>query len=103
MLSRLHHRLAAALLAFTFGMSHASAAGSDQAAKVRQAVDEAMKPVIDQLLGVKSALSSPLKSWGTLWNFGKRDLEARQRRCWELQRPHPCWLSAAAAAAASNA
>ncbi|WP_371826892.1 class C beta-lactamase [Microvirga sp. VF16] len=29
-------------------MSHASAAGSDQAAKVRQAVDEAMKPVIDQ-------------------------------------------------------
>jgi alkylation response protein AidB-like acyl-CoA dehydrogenase len=36
-----------------------------------------MKPVIDQLLGVKSALSSPFANLGTLWNFGKRDLEAR--------------------------
>ncbi|MBO1907388.1 beta-lactamase [Microvirga sp. 3-52] len=45
--SRLYPRLAAALLACTFTLSDALAA-PDQGAIVRQAVDEAMKPVIEQ-------------------------------------------------------
>jgi alkylation response protein AidB-like acyl-CoA dehydrogenase len=36
-----------------------------------------MKPVIDGLLGVKDALSNPLKGLGKLWSFGKKDLETR--------------------------
>lgn len=47
MLSRLYPRLAVALLACTFTLSDALAA-PDQGAMVRQAVDEAMKPVIEQ-------------------------------------------------------
>ncbi len=47
MLSRLYPRLADALLACTFTLSDALAA-PDQGAMVRQAVDEAMKPVIEQ-------------------------------------------------------
>ena len=47
MLSRLYPRLAVALLASTFTLSDALAA-PDQGAMVRQAVDEAMKPVIEQ-------------------------------------------------------
>jgi alkylation response protein AidB-like acyl-CoA dehydrogenase len=37
-----------------------------------------MKPVIDELLGVKSALGSP-KKWGALLSFGGRHLGARLR------------------------
>jgi beta-lactamase class C len=47
LLSRLYPRLAVALLASTFTLSHALAAPG-QGAMVRQAVDEAMKPVIEQ-------------------------------------------------------
>jgi beta-lactamase class C len=47
LLSRLYPRLAVALLACTFTLSDALAA-PDQGAMVRQAVDEAMKPVIEQ-------------------------------------------------------
>jgi beta-lactamase class C len=47
LLSRLYPRLAVALLASTFTLSDALAA-PDQGAMVRQAVDEAMKPVIAQ-------------------------------------------------------
>jgi beta-lactamase class C len=47
LLSRLYPRLAVALLACTFTLSDALAA-PDQGAMVRQAVDEAMKPVIAQ-------------------------------------------------------
>jgi beta-lactamase class C len=47
LLSRLYPRLAVALLASTFTLSDALAA-PDQGAMVRQAVDEAMKPVIEQ-------------------------------------------------------
>jgi beta-lactamase class C len=46
--SRLNPRLAAALLASTLGLSHAYAAGPDQGTKVRQAVDAAIKPIIEQ-------------------------------------------------------
>ncbi len=35
-----------------------------------------MKPVIDQLLGVKNALANPMK-WGTVVNFGKKRLGAQ--------------------------
>jgi beta-lactamase class C len=48
LLSRLYPRLAAALVASAFTLSHAFAAGPDRDARVRQAVDEAMKPVIEQ-------------------------------------------------------
>jgi beta-lactamase class C len=49
LLSRLHPRLAATLLACTLGsLSTALGAGSEQDAKVRQLVDEAMKPIIEQ-------------------------------------------------------
>jgi hypothetical protein len=37
-----------------------------------------MKPVIDQLLGVRDALANPLK-WGTLLNFGGKRLGAQLR------------------------
>ncbi|KLK92766.1 beta-lactamase/D-alanine carboxypeptidase [Microvirga vignae] len=47
--SRLSPSLAAALLAYALGsLSTAFGAGSDQDAKVRQVVDDAMKPVIQQ-------------------------------------------------------
>jgi alkylation response protein AidB-like acyl-CoA dehydrogenase len=36
-----------------------------------------MKPVIDQLLGVRTALANPLKGFGTLLSFGKRQIGAR--------------------------
>lgn len=36
-----------------------------------------MKPVIDQLLGVKSALANPIKGFGTLFNFGKKQMTNR--------------------------
>jgi alkylation response protein AidB-like acyl-CoA dehydrogenase len=36
-----------------------------------------MKPVADVLLGVRSALSSPFKDFGKLWNFGRNQLSAR--------------------------
>ncbi len=36
-----------------------------------------MKPVIDQLLDVKSALGSPLKGIGKLFDFGKKQVSAR--------------------------
>ena len=46
---RLYPRLAAGILACALGsLSNAYGAGSDQDAKVRQAVDQAMKPVIEQ-------------------------------------------------------
>lgn len=46
---RLYPRLAASILACALGsLSNAYGAGPDQDAKVRQAVDEAMKPVIEQ-------------------------------------------------------
>jgi beta-lactamase class C len=49
LVSQLYSRLAAALLACTVAtLPQALAAGSDQSAKVRQAVDEAMKPIIEQ-------------------------------------------------------
>jgi acyl-CoA dehydrogenase family member 9 len=38
-----------------------------------------MKPVADQLLGVKDALWSPLRGFGTLFQFGRRQLGARLR------------------------
>jgi len=48
-LPRLYSRIAATLLACTLGsLSSAFGAGSGQDAKVRQVVDEAMKPVIEQ-------------------------------------------------------
>jgi beta-lactamase class C len=48
LLSRLYPRLAAALFASAFTLSHAFAAGPDRDARVRRAVDDAMKPVIEQ-------------------------------------------------------
>jgi alkylation response protein AidB-like acyl-CoA dehydrogenase len=36
-----------------------------------------MKPVIDQLLGVRNALSNPFKGLGTLLSFGKKQIGAR--------------------------
>jgi alkylation response protein AidB-like acyl-CoA dehydrogenase len=36
-----------------------------------------MKPVADQLLGVKDALWNPLRGFGTLFHFGRRQLGAR--------------------------
>ncbi len=36
-----------------------------------------MKPVADVLLGVKNALSHPFRDFGTLWGFGRKQLEAR--------------------------
>jgi alkylation response protein AidB-like acyl-CoA dehydrogenase len=36
-----------------------------------------MKAVADQLLGVRTALSSPLKGFGTLMKFGRKQLQAR--------------------------
>jgi beta-lactamase class C len=48
LLSRLYPRLAAALVASTVTLSHAFAVGPDRDARVRQAVDEAMKPIIEQ-------------------------------------------------------
>ncbi|HEV3119808.1 MAG TPA: acyl-CoA dehydrogenase family protein, partial [Gemmataceae bacterium] len=36
-----------------------------------------MKPVADVLLGVKNALSHPFREFGTLWGFGRKQLEAR--------------------------
>jgi beta-lactamase class C len=46
---RLYPRLAASLLACALGsLPNAFGAGPDQDAKVRQAVDEAMKPMIEQ-------------------------------------------------------
>jgi alkylation response protein AidB-like acyl-CoA dehydrogenase len=36
-----------------------------------------MKPVIDQLLGVRSALSNPFRDFGTLWSFTRKQLGAR--------------------------
>ncbi|HXG09363.1 MAG TPA: acyl-CoA dehydrogenase family protein [Gemmataceae bacterium] len=36
-----------------------------------------MKPVADALLGVKSALSNPLRDFGTLLNFGRKQLTDR--------------------------
>ncbi|WP_445505010.1 class C beta-lactamase [Microvirga sp. G4-2] len=48
-LPRLSSRLAAALLAYALsGLSSALGAGAEQNAKVRQVVDDAMKPVIEQ-------------------------------------------------------
>lgn len=46
--SRLYPGLAAALLVCTLTLPHAFAAAPDQGTKVRQAIDEAMKPIIDQ-------------------------------------------------------
>jgi beta-lactamase class C len=49
LLPRLYPRLAAALLAYALGsLSSALGASPDQDAKVRQAVDDAMKPIIEQ-------------------------------------------------------
>jgi acyl-CoA dehydrogenase family protein 9 len=36
-----------------------------------------MKPVIDQLLGVRSALAHPFQGLGTLWNFGRQRVGAQ--------------------------
>jgi len=36
-----------------------------------------MKPIIDQLLGVKSALSNPLKGLGSVWSFGSKYVKDR--------------------------
>jgi len=36
-----------------------------------------MKPVADALLGVQSALSNPLRDFGKLWNFGRKQISAR--------------------------
>src|SRR5262245_9736134 len=36
-----------------------------------------MKPVADVLLGVRSALSNPLRDFGKLWSFGRKQLSAR--------------------------
>jgi hypothetical protein len=36
-----------------------------------------MKPVIDQLLGVRSALANPFKGLGALLSFGKKEISAR--------------------------
>jgi acyl-CoA dehydrogenase family member 9 len=36
-----------------------------------------MKPVGDQLLGVKNALAHPFRDFNTLWTFGRKQVEAR--------------------------
>ena len=36
-----------------------------------------MKPIIDQLLGVRSALSNPLKGLGSVWSFGSKYVKDR--------------------------
>ncbi|MGO4573993.1 hypothetical protein AB4Y97_18920 [Microvirga sp. 2TAF3] len=49
MLARFYPRLAATVLTYVLSnLSNAFSAGPDQGAKVRQVVDEAMKPLIEQ-------------------------------------------------------